>query len=112
MQNNNAAETLIAEVLQRTPHLSFPHHTLVQFPTFMREYLEPRMRPVETENIMNLVNDEFRNFQHLYQQNRQQCASRFADPQCSPVFICIVWRILQQENQASRLVFVCLLVLW
>ena len=35
LRNNNAAEQLIAEVLQRTPHLSFLHHTLVQFSTFM-----------------------------------------------------------------------------
>ena len=50
----------------------------------MREYLEPRMRPVDNDNIINLVNDEFRNFQHLFQQNRQQCIQRFADANSLP----------------------------
>ena len=42
------------------------------------------MRTVETDNIITWVNDEFRNFQQLFQQNRAQCIQRFADPNCLP----------------------------
>ena len=41
----------------------------------------------------------FEIFKHLFQQNRQLCIKRFADINLLQVFICIVWRILQQENQ-------------
>ena len=52
------------EILQRTP-LSFPHHTLSLFPSFIKQYLERHQCPNQRDNLPMWVEEEFNHFTQI-----------------------------------------------
>ena len=96
-------DKFLEDILRRTP-LTLPYQTLRRLPDTMRMYLEQHQQSNAIPNLAQVVQNERMHFQNMMtnNQNESDMIQRFVDPNATPVFLCIIWKLLEPMwTQAS-----------
>lgn len=106
--DNQASGPLVEEILSdihKVTPLSWSSSTLSFFPTLIKDFFT-RNAPVKADDKAQLrptVEEEYRKWQAMA--NDEMRYAHFSQPSAPPLFICVVWRMLIDQDFISPVVF-------
>ncbi|XP_064625436.1 mediator of RNA polymerase II transcription subunit 23-like [Lineus longissimus] len=99
--SSNWCKEILAAIMKHTPH-GWSSHTLSCFPTTLSDFFYQNVIPREDKaTLKKNVDQEYRKWKSM--QNENEIIAHFSMQGTSPLFLCILWKSLLEDNRISTI---------